>query len=147
MPVSIVFNQSLSKPNALTSTALTTTIVPPRMLTELMDMVVSFPVVGSFLWTDTAQHPHPPSPHILLVPDNPYCDLIHSFSVVFGSTPDNCTSWPLSVNETTEVRDKVDIFNGLNTVAAAVDFVATHKISHNARLPYDKRKAIWPRPD
>ena len=77
MPVSIVFisreRPKLIKENGLTGTILIikATYIRYCMLTELMDIVALFPVVGSFLWTDTTQHPHPPSPHILLVPDNP----------------------------------------------------------------------------
>ena len=78
-------------------------------LTELTDMVASSPVVGSFLNTETTQHPQPPSPHICLVPDNPYCDLIHSFNVVFGSVLDTCTLPPLRVNETFVVGERKDI--------------------------------------
>jgi len=100
-------------------------------------MVVSFPVVGSFLSTETTQHPHPPSPHIFLVPDSPYCDLIHSFNVVFGSALGTCTLPPLRVNDTLVVGESDDdIVIKLNSAATLSLCLAARSLWYRTWLYY-----------
>lgn len=56
-------------------------------LTEFRAAVISSPEAGSFHTPVTTQHPHPPSPHIRLVPLRRGWVRIHSLRVTLGSVP------------------------------------------------------------
>ena len=94
-------------------------------LTELMANVVSCFVIGLCKVMATTQQPHPPSPHIFLVPVSPGCIRSHALSVNDGDTPCTSTGPPFNVKET-DVFGSTDMVSLVTVLPRLVNPTAFH---------------------